>query len=129
MAVGPGTSDETTHDEDEMNPEEHRANTVAGLEALAAFLYEYDESAQLHTTSHIEAVYCILDNDPATARAKFDDAVEFMSDYASEGSTPFLRVDRPYENTMQHVASLGFGDDTVLYRVTWIEKTGDTEDE
>jgi hypothetical protein len=112
-----------------MNPEEHRRRTVAGLRDLADFLHEYDESAELHPTSHIEATRCILEGDAHMARAMFDDAVEFMFDYASDGSTPFLRIDRPHEGTMQHVASLSFGDDTVVYRVQWIEHIEGKTDE
>lgn len=109
-----------------MDTDTHRKRTIAGLRDLADFLYEHPVSAPLHTAGAIEATYCILDDNADAARAEFADAAEFLEEYADEPEQ-FLITETPHNNTVQHSASLAFGEGTVQYHVLWIERN-ETED-
>lgn len=103
-----------------MNPEDHRAHTVAGLHQLADFLYEYDMSAPLNTACSNEVTYCILNTNADEARAEFEERAAFLSEYG--GPQRFMQTSREHEGTVQHCASVTFGNNRVSYRVLWIER-------
>jgi hypothetical protein len=112
-----------------MTNEDHRAHTVAGLHKLADFLYEYDDSARLNTASRIDIQYSVLEEDNDAARAEFADAAEFLREVRRDWTAEFSEEHNVYDTNTHHIAMLTFGAGTVAYRVVWIEKTGDTEDE
>lgn len=103
-----------------MDHEDHRAHTVAGLHQLADFLYEYDMSAQLNTACSHEVTYCVLNPDADEARAEFEEHAGFLSEYG--GPQRFMQTTRAHEGTVQHSASVTFGNGRVSYRVLWIER-------
>lgn len=105
-----------------MDHETHRAHTVAGLHQLADFLYEHDYAAELNTVSAVEVTYCVLNADADAARGEFEHRAAFLSDYAETAAGSFLQTSNDHEDTVQHSASVTFGNDTVQYRVLWIER-------
>jgi hypothetical protein len=111
-----------------MHNQNHRADAVAGLRALADFL-EACHDAELNEASRIDVTRCVLDADPHMARAKFEDAKELMYNISGAADADFSEYRRGHNGNRHHVANLEFGNGTVAYQVTWIENTGDTEDE
>jgi hypothetical protein len=112
-----------------MTDEDHRAHTVAGFHKLADFLYEYDEAARLNTASRIDIQCSILEEDKDSAREEFNEVAEFLREVRRDWSAEFSEDHNVYDTSTHHIAMLTFGAGTVAYRVVWIEKTGDTEDE
>jgi hypothetical protein len=112
-----------------MTDNQHRDSVVSGFEALAEFLYDYPLSATLNTASRIDVQYSILEEDNDKAREEFAEMSEFMGDVVNEINAEFSANANVYDTCTHHIAQLTFGNGTVSYRVVWIEKTGDTEDE
>jgi hypothetical protein len=113
-----------------MTDKQHRANAADGLRALAGFLEDYNLSAKLNTASRIDVHYTVLEDDDEEAYAEFENLSRFMREVAGYNARNQFRseVDTGEESN-HHIADLIFGAGTVAYRVVWIEKTGDTEDE
>ena len=112
-----------------MTDSQHRDNVVSGFEALAEFLHDYPISASLNTASRIDVQYSILEEDNDKAREEFAELSEFMSDVVDEVPAESSTNTNVYDTCTHHIAQLTFGAGTVAYRVVWIEKTGDAEDE
>lgn len=113
-----------------MTDKQHRANAADGLRALAGFLEGYNLSAKLNTASRIDIHYSILEEDDDKAFWEFECLSGFMREVAGYNAVPQFRSElNAGEESTHHIAELIFGGGTVAYRVVWIEKTGDTEDE
>jgi hypothetical protein len=110
-----------------MDPEDHRAHTVAGLHQLADFLYEYDDSAALNTACGNDVTYYVLNPDADEARAEFDDRAAFLSEYG--GPLRFAQTSREHEGTVQHVARLAFAHGRIGYCVVWIEQKAQADND
>lgn len=110
-----------------MDHETHRAHTIAGLHQLADFLFAHDYAAELHSASAVEVTYCVLNPDTDAARGEFEHRAAFLSEYAETAAGSFMQTARDHNDTVQHSASVTFGNDTVEYRVLWIERQEDTD--
>jgi hypothetical protein len=103
-----------------MDTQAHRKHVVSGLRDLAEFLHTCDLSIRLNPAMAIEATYHVLERDTDKAREEFNHLSQFLTD-VSDDSRPFVRLVYRHNQTMQHTASLLFGDGAVSYRVLWIE--------
>jgi hypothetical protein len=103
-----------------MNSHTHRKQVVTGLRGLADFLREYNGIAKLNSAMSIDATYHVLERDTEKARDEFTGLAEFLAEHADD-SCSFDCRQFPHKQTMQHSASLLFGDGAVTYRVLWIE--------
>jgi hypothetical protein len=106
-----------------------RADAVAGIRALADFLEEANDGAKLNEYSRIDVNYCVLEEDPRKARTEFLELANFMNAASGSVDADFVKSVGDYNGDLHHVAALEFANGAVAYQVTWIEKTGDTEDE
>jgi len=107
----------------------HRTDAVAGLRALASFLEDGYAHAKLNEYSRIDVNYCVLEEDNRKARAEFLELANFMHAASGAVDADFIKSVGEYNGDLHHVAALEFANRAVAYQVTWIEKTGDTEDE
>jgi hypothetical protein len=107
----------------------HHTDAVAGLRALAEFLEEANDDAKLNEYSRIDVNYCVLEEDPRKARTEFLELANFMNAASGSVDADFIKSVGEYNGDLHYVAALEFASGTVAYQVTWIEKTGDSEDE
>jgi hypothetical protein len=112
-----------------MTDEDHRAHTVAGFHQLADFLHTYSDMIPLNTASRIDVQYSILEEDDAKAHEEFAELADVM--YRSSVTNPqkFTESTNVYDTCTHHIAQLTFGAGTVAYRVVWIEKTGEGDEQ
>jgi hypothetical protein len=110
-----------------MHNQNHRANAVAGLRALASFLDDGYAHAKLNEYSRIDVNYCVLEGDRRKARAEFRELANFMNAASGSVDADFIKSVGEYNGDLHHVAALEFANGAVAYQVTWIEKTQDEE--
>lgn len=111
-----------------MSNKNRREDIIAGLRSLADFL-ESTPEATLNDYGRLDIGYFILNEDTDTASAELSRLTSVMEDYESAEPIVIDKETRKLDTTTQHVRSLSFGNGTVAYQATWIEKTGEAEDE
>jgi hypothetical protein len=104
-----------------------REDVVSGLRALADFL-ESTPGATLNDYGRLDIGYYILDPNREASRIELSNLTNVMEGYGSAEPISISKETRKLETTTQHIRALSFGNGTVAYQATWIEKTGDTED-
>jgi hypothetical protein len=112
-----------------MSDEDHRAYAVAGFHKLADFLHTYSDMSLLNTASRIDVQYSILEEDNDKAREEYNALSQFMQDVNDLTHAEFSTASDVYDDATHHIAMLLFGVGTVAYRVVWIERMGEAEDE
>ena len=111
-----------------MHMKNRREDIISGLRALADFL-ESTPAAALNDYGRLDIGYYILEDDNAGARTELSGLTNVLDNYESAEPIGISKETRKHEGSTQHVRTLEFGNGTVAYQATWIERTGGTEDD
>lgn len=111
---------------------QHYHNTAQGLIHLSEFLNNRFMQAPLNVASRVEVNYSILQSDPEDARQEFAEWSKYLRECdGSYWGAKFVETRRVYADnpTTHHVAELQFADNHVAYRVVWIERKAQADEQ